>query len=413
MKFIHTADLHLDSPFLGLKNNVLPDELWERVHQSTFDSFEKIIDAAIEQKVDFVLLVGDLFDREERSVAADAFLTDQLQRLDNNGIEAFVSFGNHDYSTSSPDSFGYPDNTMVFGNQVETKKYTLSNGEVVAVSGFSFDKQWITQPMIQNYPQAVSDATWNIGMLHGSLSTLNAPEANYAPFTLTELEDKGYDYWALGHIHKRQALNDQGTINYSGNTQGRHINESGEKGYILVQSDGHQLKSEFKPTAPIIWDRVPISLADLASDQLAESILETIADLHYAKLHFIRVQLTSDSSIDSDVLAAINNGSLLDDLQQINADKWQQLNCWITSIEAPKTSNLVYSSIDQKYFNQAKAETLTDDVFDQIVKGFNKQPAFIKDEVSTDESKHAIFDQAGQILRENVVNPDDVEDDSK
>lgn len=413
MKFIHTADLHLDSPFLGLKNNVLPDELWDKVHQSTFDSFERIIDAAIGQKVDFVLLVGDLFDREERSVAADAFLTDQLQRLDNNGIEAFVSFGNHDYSTSSPDSFGYPDNTMVFGNQVETKKYTLTNGEVVAVSGFSFDKQWITQPMIQNYPQAVSDATWNIGMLHGSLSTLNAPEANYAPFTLAELQEKGYDYWALGHIHKRQSLNDQRTINYSGNTQGRHINESGEKGYLLVQSDGRQLKSEFKSTAPIIWDRVPISLADLASDQLAESILETIADLHYSKLHFIRVQLTSDTSIDSDILAAINNGDLLDDLQQINSEKWQQMNCWITSIEAPKTSNLVYSSIDQKYFNQAKAETLTDDVFDQIIKDFNKQPAFIKDEVSTDESKNTIFDQAGQILRENVVNPDDVEDDSK
>jgi exonuclease SbcD len=151
----------------------------------------------------------------------------------------------------------------------------------------------------------------------------------------------------------------------------------------------------------------------LASDQLAESILETIADLHYSKLHFIRVQLTSDTSIDSDILAAINNGDLLDDLQQINSEKWQQMNCWITSIEAPKTSNLVYSSIDQKYFNQAKAETLTDDVFDQIIKDFNKQPAFIKDEVSTDESKKTIFDHAGQILRENVVNPDDVEDDSK
>lgn len=413
MKFIHTADLHLDSPFLGLKNNVLPNELWAKIHQSTFDSFGKIIDAAIEQQVDFVLLVGDLFDREERSVAADAFLIDQLGRLDANGIEAFVSFGNHDYSTSSPDSFGYPKNTQVFGNQVQTKKYTLANGEVVAVSGFSFDKQWITQPMIQNYPQAVSDATWNIGMLHGSLSTLNSPEANYAPFTLSELEEKGYDYWALGHIHKRQSLNDQGTINYSGNTQGRHINESGEKGYLLVSSEGRQLKAEFKPTAPIIWDRVDISLADLDSDQLAESILEKVADLHYSDLHFIRIQLTSDVSVDSDLLTAISNGELLEDIQQINADKWEQLNCWITSIEAPEVQNLVYSSIDQKYFNQAKKETLTDDVFNQILKDFSKQPSFIKDEVSDKDTKNAIFDQAGQILQENVVNSDNAGDDSK
>ncbi len=114
MKFIHTADLHLDSPFLGLKNHSLPDDLWEKIHQSTFDSFQKIIDEAINDQVDFVLLVGDLFDREERSVAADAFLMAQLNRLKDHEIDAFISFGNHDYSTADPSSFGYPDNTYVF-----------------------------------------------------------------------------------------------------------------------------------------------------------------------------------------------------------------------------------------------------------------------------------------------------------
>ncbi|GAA2972256.1 metallophosphoesterase family protein [Lentilactobacillus parakefiri] len=413
MKFIHTADLHLDSPFLGLKNHVLPNELWEKIHQSTFDSFQKIIDDAIDQQVDFVLLAGDLFDREERSVAADAFLIAQLNRLNDHGIEAFVSFGNHDYSTADPASFGYPDNTLVFGNQVETKKYTLNDGEVVAVSGFSFDKQWITQPMIQNYPTAVDNVDWHIGMLHGSLSSLHSPEANYAPFTLSELQEKGYDYWALGHIHKRQALNEQQTINYSGNTQGRHINESGEKGYLLVQSDDKRLKTQFIPTAPIIWDRVIISLDEVSVDQLVEAILEKIADLHYSKLHFIRIQLTSQTAVDADLLTKMSDGDLLDELQEINADKWQQLNCWITSIEAPQVKSLVYSSIDQDYFNQAKAETLNDEVFDQLLKEFNKQPAFIKDEVGAKEAKQEIFDQAGTILQENVIHDGTQEDKSK
>lgn len=413
MKFIHTADLHLDSPFLGLKNNGLPDELWEKVHQSTFDSFKRIIDGAIEQQVDFVLLVGDLFDREERSVAVDAFLINQLNRLKDHEIEAFVSFGNHDYSTADPASFGYPANTQVFGNQVETKRYPLHDGTVVAINGFSFDKQWITQPVIQEYPQAVSDATWNIGMLHGSLSSLNSPEANYAPFTLSELQEKGYDYWALGHIHKRQSLNAQGTINYSGNTQGRHINESGEKGYLLVQNEGQQLTTTFKPTAPIIWEKVTMSLADLSTDQLAASMLEKIADLKYSKLHFIRIELTSDTNVDPAILNQINNGDLLDELQELNTDKWQQLNCWITSVEAPQVSDVVYSTIDQKYFNQAREATLNDDVFNQVLKDFSKQPAFIKDEVSQADAKHEIYDQAGTILQENVVNPDDVEEDSK
>ncbi|QOP51405.1 DNA repair exonuclease [Lentilactobacillus parabuchneri] len=413
MKFIHTADLHLDSPFLGLKNHSLPDDLWEKIHQSTFDSFQKIIDEAINDQVDFVLLVGDLFDREERSVAADAFLMAQLNRLKDHEIDAFISFGNHDYSTADPSSFGYPDNTHVFSNQVETKKYRLENGQVVAISGFSFDKQWITDPMIQDYPQAFSDATWNIGMLHGSLSTLNSPEANYAPFTLNQLEEKGYDYWALGHIHKRQALNKQGTINYSGNTQGRHINETGEKGFLLVESDGGQLTSHFQSTAPIIWDFMAVSVAQQPVKQLAELIMSQLADQHFDQLHLLRLQLKSDQQLDSELLGQIASGELLDAIQQINRDKWRQLNCWVTSLEAPVEKNVVYSAIDQTYFNQARDETLTDDAYNQILKAFDKQPAFIKDELNQTDIKQSVFDTASAILRENVVNEYDKEDGDK
>ena len=413
MKFIHTADLHLDSPFLGLKNHSLPDDLWEKIHQSTFDSFQKIIDEAINDQVDFVLLVGDLFDREERSVAADAFLMAQLNRLKDHEIDAFISFGNHDYSTADPSSFGYPDNTYVFSNQVETKKYRLDNGQVVAISGFSFDKQWITDPMIQDYPQAFSDATWNIGMLHGSLSTLNSPEANYAPFTLNQLEEKGYDYWALGHIHKRQALNKQGTINYSGNTQGRHINETGEKGFLLVESDGSQLTSRFQSTAPIIWDFMAVSVAQQPVKQLVESIMSQLADQHFDQLHLLRLQLKSDQQLDSELLGQIASGELLDAIQQINRDKWRQLNCWVTSLKAPVEKNVVYSAIDQTYFNQARDETLTDDAYNQILKAFDKQPAFIKDELNQADIKQSVFDDASAILRENVVNEHDKEDGDK
>ncbi|MDN6597470.1 MAG: DNA repair exonuclease [Lentilactobacillus parabuchneri] len=413
MKFIHTADLHLDSPFLGLKNHSLPDDLWEKIHQSTFDSFQKIIDEAINDQVDFVLLVGDLFDREERSVAADAFLMAQLNRLKDHEIDAFISFGNHDYSTADPSSFGYPDNTYVFSNQVETKKYRLDNGQVVAISGFSFDKQWITDPMIQDYPQAFSDATWNIGMLHGSLSTLNSPEANYAPFTLNQLEEKGYDYWALGHIHKRQALNKQGTINYSGNTQGRHINETGEKGFLLVESDGSQLTSRFQSTAPIIWDFMAVSVAQQPVKQLAELIMSQLADQHFDQLHLLRLQLKSDQQLDSELLGQIASGELLDAIQQINRDKWRQLNCWVTSLKAPVEKNVVYSAIDQTYFNQARDETLTDDAYNQILKAFDKQPAFIKDELNQADIKQSVFDDASAILRENVVNEHDKEDGDK
>ena len=283
----------------------------------------------------------------------------------------------------------------------------------MAISGFSFDKQWITDPMIQDYPQAFSDATWNIGMLHGSLSTLNSPEANYAPFTLNQLEEKGYDYWALGHIHKRQALNKQGTINYSGNTQGRHINETGEKGFLLVESDGSQLTSRFQSTAPIIWDFMAVSVAQQPVKQLAESIMSQLADQHFDQLHLLRLQLKSDQQLDSELLGQIASGELLDAIQQINRDKWRQLNCWVTSLKAPVEKNVVYSAIDQTYFNQARDETLTDDAYNQILKAFDKQPAFIKDELNQADIKQSVFDDASAILRENVVNEHDKEDGDK
>lgn len=349
MKFIHAADLHLDSPFLGLHNDSLPQPLWERIRKSTFESFQKLTDDAISEKVDFVLIAGDLFDRQERSVSARVFLIQQLQRLAAAHIQVFISFGNHDYYNGDFDKLGYPSNTHVFGNDVETKTIELSNGQIAAITGFSFRNQWVNDPIINNYPEAI-DADWNIGMLHGSLSTLKSPEANYAPFTLEQLKSKDYDYWALGHIHKRQSLDDEGLINYSGNTQGRHINESGDKGYLLVQSNGRHLTTEFHATAPIIWEKLQISVTSDSVDNLANTIMNKISTQKYAKLHFVRIELADKRSHSKEIRQAIIDGDLLSAVQQMNAKNWQQLNCWITSIKFTSTSQVVLSNIDQNFF---------------------------------------------------------------
>ncbi|WP_054669975.1 metallophosphoesterase family protein [Lentilactobacillus senioris] len=233
MKFIHAADLHLDSPFRGLANSKMPTALLQRMQQSTFEAATRVFDAAINNQVDFVLLVGgDLFDRAEQSINAKYFLNQQLNRLNDAKIPVIISFGNHDYFAGDVNQLGFPENVFVFSNEVTTTKLTLKDGTVVAISGFSFANQWVSERMIANYPAADPQVDWNIGMLHGSAEGIHSTEGTYAPFSLAELNSKNYDYWALGHIHQRQSLDDQHVINYPGNTQGRHINESGSKGGV-------------------------------------------------------------------------------------------------------------------------------------------------------------------------------------
>lgn len=159
----------------------------------------------------------------------------------------------------------------------------------------------------------------------------------------------------------------------------------------MVESDGGQLTSHFQSTAPIIWDFMAVSVAQQPVKQLAELIMSQLADQHFDQLHLLRLQLKSDQQLDSELLGQIASGELLDAIQQINRDKWRQLNCWVTSLKAPVEKNVVYSAIDQTYFNQARDETLTDDAYNQILKAFDKQPAFIKDELNQTDIKQSVL----------------------
>lgn len=206
MKFIHTADLHLDSPFLGLTS--MPKSLWERVHSSTFAAFQKIVDDAVDLKVDFILISGDIYDRDQQSIVATDFFIKQCERLNQAHIPVYLLYGNHDYQIVQ-DTGELPANVHVFGNRVTTTTLTLANHDSVAISGFSYDQRWIQEDQVQKYPPKRNE-TWHIGMLHGAVR--QSQDNHYAPFTIDELIAKNYDYWALGHIHKHQLLNENPPI---------------------------------------------------------------------------------------------------------------------------------------------------------------------------------------------------------
>lgn len=384
MKFIHTADLHLDSPFLGLKK--APKDVLEMIYHSTFDAFERIVSDAIDQQIDFMCITGDIFDRDQHSIAAENFFITQCNRLKDAEIPVYLSYGNHDYQAVNESTQHLPTNVTVFGNQVETKLLTTKNHERVAISGFSYLERWINDDQTDQYPSRVDQVDWQIGMLHGSLSGLKTPHENYAPFTLAELLAKNYDYWALGHIHKRQVLNEQPPVIYSGNIQGRHKNESGAKGYYLVSSSHQQLVPEFKAVSKIDWVQVNVSISEpLSATQLTELLTQQVEQqLDSNRFALVLVNIEGADQLDSSVVSQLENQTILARIQSqlgTTSDTY-----WLYQIKVVLPEVMPSStSIDRQFWQAASAEVFsTDQVvaladklfgFDFVANEFDNQEA--------------------------------------
>lgn len=265
IRFIHAADLHLDTPFSGLEKT--SKTLAEKLRQATFESFKKIVTLALEEEVDFVLLAGDLYNTERANIQAQSQFIEQLTRLEKGKIPVYLIHGNHDYLTAQAQilSLPFPKNVHIFSSEIQTHQLETKNQKRVAISGFSYDTQWIFDRKIADYPLREKNIDMHIGLLHGELQNEGSRERNYAPFTVRELRQKNYDYWALGHIHLRQEISAHPLAYYAGNIQGLHRNEQGEKGCLLVEWSPKETQVEFKPTAPIIWTELFIDLAETES----------------------------------------------------------------------------------------------------------------------------------------------------
>lgn len=273
VRFIHAADLHLDSPYKGLKD--LSGQLADTVMHSTFQSLKNIVEAAIQENVDFVLFAGDIYDLKDRSIRAQVLFKQQMEKLKECDIRVFLIHGNHDFLSQESDHLLLPGNVHVFDRVVETVSMETAEGEKVALSGFSYDRRWVESRMISDYPVRLSKCDFHIGLLHGFEEGLNAEHARYAPFSLSELREKDYDYWALGHIHKRQQLSEDPAVYYSGNTQGRNRKETGDKGCLLVELTETRRQVDFLPTAEIVWEELRIDLSHLQS---MNSIFDCVQD---------------------------------------------------------------------------------------------------------------------------------------
>lgn len=374
IRFIHAADLHLDTPFSGLEQT--SKKLAEKLREAPFESFAKIVDIAVEKEVDFVLLSGDLYNTKRVNIKAQSLFIEQLNRLKQAEIPVYLIRGNHDYLTEEAQTLAlpFPENVYTYGSDIETHVLETKSKERIAITGFSYGTQWITERKIKQYPIRHQAVDMQIGLLHGDIETSRIRQANYAPFTVNELREKNYDYWALGHVHQRQQISEQPLAYYPGNIQGLHKNETGEKGCLFVEWTSREQRIEFISTAPIIWESVELNLAEIENiSDFIQALKERMTEKTYKQDVLINLTVKAQTDYDEDLIYFIQEKEFKEQLsRQLGFS-----NIWIVSVELIVEELQNHQTLQKMYPNEwetilqktedlAIFNELTERIFEQI-----------------------------------------------
>ena len=293
MKFLHLADIHLDSPLRGLSAH--EDAPVEKVRGATRIALERAVNLAITEKVTFILIAGDLYDGDWNDYSTGQFFNTQMRRLQEHEILVYLIYGNHDAESRITKSLPLPDNVYCFSTRKPESLQVRSLP--ITIHGQGFKEQSVTENLAKNYPERVSGHL-NIGLLHTSLTGYEGHNS-YAPCSIEDLCSKGYDYWALGHIHKREVLRDTPHIIYPGCLQGRHIKEVGEKGCYVVDVSEEEITPVFHALETVHWrnEEVDVSASNSwieVQRQIVDS-LRKISLAERVELCAVRLTLTGTS----------------------------------------------------------------------------------------------------------------------
>lgn len=297
VRFLHSADLHLDSPLRSLASR--NSELGTLLEDASRTVLCRLVDTAIEEAVDAVLIAGDLFDGELRDVRTAKLLERELQRLANINIPVFIIWGNHDAQAKLGDVLDLPANVHTFDGRGGSASFA---DDQAVVHGVSFATRKAPNSLLPKFSPP-APGCFNIGMLHTSL-TGSEGHNSYAPCTVQELIDMGYDYWALGHIHKRKVHHLDPAIVMPGNPLGRHINESGDRSISLVSLEqGKPPNITTVSIAPVRFERISIALDGIEERrdafELITDTIEQFRDSNDVDHLIVRVELIGATSAAS------------------------------------------------------------------------------------------------------------------
>ena len=303
-RFLHAADIHLDSPLKGLAGQ--DGNAAERVRTATREALDQLVSLTIEEQVDFLIIAGDLYDGDWRDYKTGLFFAGQMGRLNASNVPVYLLHGNHDAESQITRRLDLPDNVYVFGTR-KPETFALEHLNV-ALHGQSFRQRDVTENLVPDYPAPVSGA-FNIGVLHTGLGGMGG-HANYAPCSFDDLANKGYDYWALGHVHQAEVLHEQPHIVFPGNLQGRHVRETGAKGaHLVTVEDSEIVDLEAVPCDVVRWAVLSVPLNDAANlgdvtDSVREALEAAVANKADGRLLACRIRLEGRTEVHAQLIAS-------------------------------------------------------------------------------------------------------------
>ncbi len=272
--FIHTGDLHLDSPFVGLGGTV-PDAITESLRTSTVRAWQTIVRMALDERVDFLLVAGDAFESAQRTLPGQVAFRDGLRQLSDAGIPSFVVTGNHDHEGGYIPYVEWPALAHRFSAaKVESRPVLRDGREIARIYGQGYRQQVVRENLAAKFRKE-PDAPFAIGLLHTQVGT--AVDGVYAPCAMADLRNAEMDYWALGHVHKHGILSPaKPVVVYCGNPQGRDPGETDPRGcYFVTVADNGTITPEFRPVDDVRWQLLDVAVGHMTGD---EAIAQAIAD---------------------------------------------------------------------------------------------------------------------------------------
>jgi len=279
-RFLHAADLHLGAPFKGVRQTG-SEAVNTALERATYDAFDRLIETALEREVDLALFAGDIYNQEDQNLRARLAFQRGMERLNDAGIPAYIIHGNHDPLRNAP--LRLPENCHTFPTAPGGPLIARREGRPLAsIYGVSYERPAVRENLAAAYPapSPEEEGLFRIALLHANVGGQEGHD-NYAPCTLDDLRPRGFDYWALGHVHTRACLHEGDPwVVYSGSLQGLSPRETGDHGCFLIEVNdaGEAASPEFVSLQAVRWflrelDIAPFRDLDALLDG-AEALLE-------------------------------------------------------------------------------------------------------------------------------------------
>jgi DNA repair protein SbcD/Mre11 len=323
MRFLHAADLHLDTAFVARSEDVR-----RRLRDASRDALSRLVDLALRERVDAVVLAGDLFDDARISFRTERLLIDQLGRLEEAGLPVVYATGNHDPGRTGArtQSLPWPSN-VTLARSTEPVRLEITHpqrGVIGSITAVGHEHEQVGDDLVVSFPPPTGPGC-HVAVLHGTVldSAGAAAHARYAPTTLEALTRTGYDYWALGHIHVRDALSVSPGVHYPGNTQGRTQRERGAKGCLVVDLvERSAPEVAFHRLGPVQWE--DLAVRELEHIETLEALVRAVREVWSERTAehasdppedwIVRVILTGPTPLWRELAEEENLAALIDEL---------------------------------------------------------------------------------------------------